>query len=208
MVVFTFISGLCGLLKSLLAIAFFILGERKVLGHSQYRKGPNKVGFLGSFQKAHIFDLIGVMLLVVLSAFYCFVYGDYYGSKIMWLCCTMYLLRQFYNYSFSSSIRCRFRGILCTPFDYGEAERELIGVVLFLGEARATLPRVRYDFFVRFFWEIGLLMIIFSKYDYCFCCGLLKRNIFIVKYANTGVLCIGVLGVLYIFMYIVSWFIG
>ncbi|VDM35953.1 unnamed protein product, partial [Hydatigera taeniaeformis] len=146
-------------------------GERKILGYSQYRKGPNKVSFLGLFQSfadllklivkfkwfyfqsRNFVGLIGVMLLVLLSIFYCFVYGNYYGSKI---------------------------GILCetnrTPFDYGEAERELVsgfnfeysGVILFFGDsifsmillfinllffmwARATLPRVRYDFFVKFF---------------------------------------------------------
>lgn len=293
MIIFTFISGLFGLLISLLVIAFFILGERKILGYSQYRKGPNKVGFLGLFQSfadllklivkfkwfyfqsRNFVGLIGVMLLVLLSVFYCFVYGDYYGSKIgefsmLWflvitsLCGYAVLCAgwgSFNNYSFLSCIRCRFRsirfeacfmsiiifrglcykryklgdlinvdwaslfifpcayiifliGILCetnrTPFDYGEAERELvsgfnveysgiyftclfaceyiiififswIGVILFLGDsifsmillfinllffmwARATLPRVRYDFFVKFFWEIGLLMVIFSLF--------------------------------------------
>nr|ANF04819.1 NADH dehydrogenase subunit 1 [Echinococcus canadensis] len=289
MVVLGLISGVFGLMISLLIIAFFVLGERKVLGYSQFRKGPNKVGIIGLlqsfadllklvikfknfyFQSRSYVGLFGVLLLIVLVVVYSFIYGSYYSVSysmlsVLWflaassissysLLCTGW--GSYNSYSFLSSVRCAFGSVsfeacfmcvvifcalcccgynlidfyysywwswllfpliyglflvcvLCetnrTPFDYGEAESELVSgfnveysgiyftclfaceyiviyifswlvVVLLVGGgivgmfmlvfnllffmwARATLPRVRYDFFVNFFWEVCLCVLI------------------------------------------------
>nr|ANF04830.1 NADH dehydrogenase subunit 1 [Echinococcus canadensis] len=289
MVVLGLISGVFGLMISLLIIAFFVLGERKVLGYSQFRKGPNKVGIIGLlqsfadllklvikfknfyFQSRSYVGLFGVLLLIVLVVVYSFIYGSYYSVSysmlsVLWflaassissysLLCTGW--GSYNSYSFLSSVRCAFGSVsfeacfmcvvifcalcccgynlidfyysywwswllfpliyglflvcvLCetnrTPFDYGEAESELVSgfnveysgiyftclfaceyiviyifswlvVVLLVGGgivgmfmlvfnllffmwARATLPRVRYDFFVEFFWEVCLCVLI------------------------------------------------
>nr|YP_010129820.1 NADH dehydrogenase subunit 1 [Spirometra theileri]QHE23267.1 NADH dehyrogenase subunit 1 [Spirometra theileri]QVD40120.1 NADH dehydrogenase subunit 1 [Spirometra theileri] len=292
--IFMFFTGFVGLLVSLLVIAFFILGERKILGYAQIRKGPNKVGVMGllqsfadllklvvkykvyGFQSRSYVSMLGVYLLILIVVFYCVLVGGYYGCcgmsySILWylvvtsfssyallcagwgsyskysmlgamrsafgsisfeacfmclvvfcaLCYGGYNLVDYWDAGWFSVILypcCYFLFLICTlcetnrtPFDYAESESELVsgfnteysgifftclfaceyivifvfswlgGVILFGGGlisivvvpfhllffmwARATLPRVRYDYFVNFFWSVGLCMLILMLFS-------------------------------------------
>nr|QHW05432.1 NADH dehydrogenase subunit 1 [Spirometra ranarum] len=292
--IFMLFTGFVGLLISLLVIAFFILGERKILGYAQIRKGPNKVGVMGllqsfadllklvvkykvyGFQSRSYVSMLGVYLLVLIVVFYCVLLGGYYGYcgmgySILWylvitsfgsyallcagwgsyskysmlgamrsafgsisfeacfmclvvfcaLCYGGYNLVDYWGAGWISILLypcCYFLFLVCilcetnrTPFDYAESESELVsgfnteysgifftclfaceyiiififswlgGVILLGGGflsaivvpfhllffmwARATLPRVRYDYFVNFFWSVGLCILILMLFS-------------------------------------------
>nr|QXU59591.1 NADH dehydrogenase subunit 1 [Schistocephalus pungitii] len=292
--IFMLLTGVIGLLISLLVIAFFILGERKILGYAQIRKGPNKVGVMGllqsfadllklvvksklsGFQSRSYISIIGVFLLILIVVFYCLIFGSYYSGyetnySILWFLVitsfSSYALLcagwgSYSKYSMLGSMRSAFGSIsfeacfmcivifcglsyncyslvsyseatwasvfiypgiyllfliciLCetnrTPFDYAESESELVsgfnteysgifftclfaceyiiififswlGVILLFGGglwsaiiipfnllffmwARATLPRVRYDYFVNFFWSVGLCLLVLMLFS-------------------------------------------
>lgn len=83
---------------ALVAMAFYTLFERKLLGHAQIRKGPNKVGFIGILQPFS--DAMKLFLKQMVLPVYRNYFGFYFGpvlalslSLVMW---------GFYSFTYSS----------------------------------------------------------------------------------------------------------
>lgn len=148
----------------LVRIAFLTLLERKVLGLSQVRKGPNKVGYVGLlqpfadglklFSKEEIFVFNRNKLFFFLSPFFSFVlflvvwslYSSFRGFLELKLSLFFFLF----------CIRLSVYGIIMSGWGSNSKYS-------FLGSLRAVAQTVSYELFIRF--GLFLICLVFFSYS-------------------------------------------